>query len=159
MVIGLSGCRVWHRTCWSCSKSIRLQKYILERRRKIVEHLDSCHLRCRTCMTYDIVRATYDIVLYIVREMSFMRYTGYRRTTSYVRHRTYVRCRTCTYDIVSDTYDIVSCHLNITYTMLYVLNGPTISYVHDIRYRRCISYTTSYVSYMTYDVGMWPETA
>ncbi len=121
-------------------------------------HLDSCHLQCRTyvryrmCMTYDIVRATYNIVLYIVRAMSYVRYKGYRRTTSFVRHGTYVRCRTCTYDIVSDTYDIVGCHLNISYTMSYVLNGLTISYVHDIRYRRFISYTTSYVSYMTYDV-------
>jgi hypothetical protein len=83
-------------------------------------------------MTYDIVRATYDIVC------------------------TYVRCSTCTYDIMSDTYNIVGRHFNLSYTLLYVLNGPTISYVHDIRYRRCISYstayTTSYVSYMTYDV-------
>ena len=120
-------------------------------------HLDSCHLRCRTyiryrtCMTYDVVRATYDIVLYIVRAMSYVLYTGYRRTTSYVLHCTYLRCRTCTYDIVSVTYDIVGCHLNIPYTMSYVLNGRMISYVHEIRYRRCISYTTSY-SYMTYDV-------
>ena len=107
-------------------------------------------------MTYDIVRATHDIVLYIVRAMSYVRYTGYRRTTSYVRHRMYVRCRTCTYDIVSDTYDIVGCHFNISYTMSYtmsyILKGPTISYVHDIRYHRFISYTTSYVSCMTYDV-------
>ena len=64
----------------------------------------------------------------------------------------YVRCRTSTYNIVSDTYDIVGCHFNISYTMSYVLKGPTISYVHDIRYRRFISYTTSYVSCMTYDV-------
>jgi hypothetical protein len=103
-------------------------------------HLDPCHLRCRTylryrtCMTYDIVRATYDIVLYIVRATSYVRYTGYRRTTSYVRHRMYIRCRTCTYDIVSDTYDIVGCHFNVSYTMSYVLKGPTIS------------------MYMTYDI-------
>jgi hypothetical protein len=101
-------------------------------------------------MTYDIVRATHDIVLYIVRAMSYVRYTGYRRMTrtSYVRHRMYVQCRTCAYDIVSDTYDIVGCHFNISYTMSYVLKGPTISYVHDIRYCRFISY----VSCMTYDV-------
>jgi hypothetical protein len=66
-------------------------------------HLDSCHLlcrtyvRCRTCMTYDIVRATHDIVLYIVRAMSYVPYRGYRRTTSYVRHRT---LHTMSYDYV-----------------------------------------------------------
>ncbi len=54
-------------------------------------HLESCHLRCRTyvrartCMTYDIARATYDIVLYIVRAMSYVRYTGY----IWNRHRLY----------------------------------------------------------------------
>ena len=59
-----------------------------------VTHLDSCHLRCRTyirrrtCMTYDVVRATYDIVLYFVRTMSYVRYTGYRGMTLYVPHRT-----------------------------------------------------------------------
>ena len=52
------------------------------------------HVRCRTSCTYDIVRVTYDIVLYIARTMS------------------YVRCRTCmTYDIVRATsyvtYDVV----------------------------------------------------
>ncbi len=44
----------------------------------ILDHLDSGHLpwrcrtcvQCRTCMTYDIVRATYDIVLCIVHAMS-----------------------------------------------------------------------------------------
>ncbi len=46
------------------------------------------HVRCRTSCTYDIVRATYDIVLNIARTMSYVRYTGCRRTTSYVRHRT-----------------------------------------------------------------------
>ncbi len=46
------------------------------------------YVRCRTSCTYDIVRATYDIVLNIVRTMSYVRYTGYRRTTSYVRHHT-----------------------------------------------------------------------
>ncbi len=110
------------------------------------------YVRCRTCMAYDILRATHDIVLYIVRAMSYVLYTGYRRTTSYVRHRLYVQCRMCTYDIVSDRYDILGCHFNISYTMSYVLKGPSISYVHDIRYRRLISYTTSYVSGMTYDV-------
>ncbi len=46
------------------------------------------HVRCRTSCTYDIVRVTYDIVLYIARTMSYVRCTGSRRTTSYVRHRT-----------------------------------------------------------------------
>jgi hypothetical protein len=46
------------------------------------------HVRCRTSCTYDVVRATYDIVLNIARTMSYVRYTGSRRTTSYVRHRT-----------------------------------------------------------------------
>ncbi len=34
-------------------------------------------------MTYDVVRATYDIVLYIVRAMAYVRSTGYhdRRMT------------------------------------------------------------------------------
>ena len=100
----------------------------------VVRHLDSCHLRCRTyircrtCMTYDVVRATYDIVLYIVRAMSYVRYTGCRRTTSYVRHRTshtmsyvnirhrtsHIRHRTCSSQHIADnvvcqkwTYDVV----------------------------------------------------
>ena len=46
------------------------------------------HVRCRTSCTYDIVRATYDIVLNIARTMSYVRHTGSRRTTSYIRHRT-----------------------------------------------------------------------
>ncbi len=68
-------------------------------------HLDSCHLvrcrtppvtsrtmpacQCRTSCKYDIVRATYDIVLNIVRTMSYVRYTvtGHRlRNTTDTKH-------------------------------------------------------------------------
>ncbi len=106
-------------------------------------------------VTYDVVpHATYDIVLNIVRTMSYVRYTGYRVIIIDVRHRTcdIVRhvCRTSAYDIVCDTYDIVRFHLRISYTISYVGKGRTMSYVHDIRYRRSISYTTSYVRTMSY---------
>ncbi len=79
----------------------------------------SCHLlcrtyvRCRTCMTYDIVRATHDIVLYIVRAMLYVRTMSY----VYIRHRAWhVRHRTVSFkhSVYSDnvvspkwTYDIV----------------------------------------------------
>ncbi len=39
------------------------------------------HVRCRTSCTYDIVRATYDIMLNIACTMSYVRSTGCRRTT------------------------------------------------------------------------------
>jgi hypothetical protein len=53
------------------------------------------YVRCRTCMTYNIVRAAHDIVLYIVRVIyriytyDIVRATSYVRTMSYVyiRHR------------------------------------------------------------------------
>ncbi len=79
------------------------------------------HVRCRTSCTYDIVRATYDIVLNIARTMSYVRYTGSRRTTSYVRHRTlrtmshvnirhrtaHILHRTCSSQHIVTVYNVV----------------------------------------------------
>jgi hypothetical protein len=116
-------------------------------------HLDSCHqrcrtyIRCRTCMTYNVVRATYHIVLYIVRAMSYVWYTGYRRTTSYVRHHT------------SSTMSYVNLRHRMSHIRHCMLSSPHIvynvvclkwTYVHDIRYCRFISYTTSYSRTMSH---------
>ena len=146
----------------------------------IVCHLDSCHLQCRTyvryrtCMTYDIVRATNDIVLYIVRAISYVRYTGYRRTTSYVRHRTsrtmsYVYIRHRTWHVRHRTWSpphncihmprdfargishgtSYAISYTISYTMSYTISYAMSYTVHRIRYRR---YTRCRIRYHIYDI-------
>ncbi len=120
----------------------------------VVRHVQYHGRTSESCTgTYDIVRATYDIVLNILHMMSPSRTSTYDIQDVDVRHRTcdivrHVRCHTSTCDIIGDAYDIVRVHLHISYTMSYVGNGYTMSYVHDIRYRMFISYTTSYVPTM-----------
>ncbi len=74
-------------------------------------HLDSCHLRCRTyvrcrtCMTYEIVRATHDIILYIVRAMSYVRYTGHLEPC-HTRYRVFTRYQVTHWHIIGSCFPI-----------------------------------------------------
>ncbi len=122
---------------------------------KLLVHLDSCHLRCRTTPTmsyvsrHDIVGRTYDVVRHIARTMS------------------YVQC-----DLRHGKVNVV-CFVNIVRSCTTSYIGRTTSYMHTVydiirqkirtascvcyvRHRMYRSYTMSYVHVRcrmsTYDV-------